>query len=107
MFSVKLRKWYMNKRKNYTAGEKAMVALEAIKEQMTMAEIASKYTVHPTQIKSWKKKALDALMGTFTKRHKREKAEYERMLSELYEQIGRLKVEVEFLKKKHALFTEE
>ena len=94
----------MGKRRSYTASEKAVIALAAIKEQMTMAEIASKYSVHPTQVKAWKKKALAILGDSFTKKEQQEKAENERMLSELYEQIGRLKVENEFLKKKHALF---
>jgi len=94
----------MGKRRSYTASEKAVIALAAIKEQMTMAEIASKYSVHPTQVKAWKKKALEILGDSFTKKEKQAKAENERMLSELYEQIGRLKVENEFLKKKHALF---
>ncbi len=94
----------MSNRRSYTAGEKAVIALAAIKEQMTMAEIASKYSVHPTQVKAWKKQALEVLGDAFTKKKKREKVENDRMLSELYEQIGRLKVENAFLKKKHALF---
>ena len=94
----------MSNRRSYTAGEKAVIALAAIKEQMTMAEIASKYSVHPTQVKAWKKQALEVLGEAFTKKEKWEKVENERMLSELYEQISRLKVENAFLKKKHALF---
>ena len=96
----------MSKRRSYTASEKAVIALAAIKENMTMAEIASKYSVHPTQIKAWRKQALAVLGDAFSKREKRAQAEREAELSELYEQIGRLKVENEFLKKKHALFVE-
>ena len=92
------------KRRSYTASEKAIIALAAIKEEMTMAEIACKYSVHPTQIKAWRKRALEVLGDAFTKKAKRAQAEHDRTLSELYEQIGRLKVENEFLKKKHALF---
>jgi len=94
----------MSKRRSYTASEKAAIALAAIKEEMTMSEIASKYSVHPTQIKAWKKQALEVLGDAFSKKEKRVKAVHEAALAELYEKIGRLEVENDFLKKKRALF---
>jgi transposase-like protein len=90
-------------RKRYSAELKAKVALEAIKCQKTTNEIAAEYGVHPSQISQWKKQALDELPQIFSKQGKdREKAETENetLVSNLYQQIGQLKVEVDYLKKK-------
>ena len=92
------------KRNRYSAKEKARIALEAIQGELTLAQISSKYQVHATQINQWKKLALTHLPEAFSHSSKQVQAEYETELSALYEQIGRLKVENEFLKKKHALF---
>ncbi len=92
------------KRKSYTNAEKAKIALEAIKCDLTLSQIASKYQVHSTQINTWKKRALEQLPEAFSTKAKRIKAEHHVEVSELYEQIGRLKVENEFLKKKSELF---
>mgnify|MGYP000283002746 CR=1 FL=1 len=92
------------KRKRYSPTEKAKIALDAIKEELTMAQIASKYSVHSCQIKTWKKQALSFLPDAFTDKNKQEVTKYEAQLGELYEQIGRLKVENDFLKKKSELF---
>ena len=91
-------------RKKYTASEKAKIALEAIKEELTLAQISSKYSVHPTQIKAWKKQLLSQLPDVFSEKSKQEKMAYNNEVSELYEQIGRLKVENDFLKKKSEVF---
>ena len=69
------------------------------------SEIASKYTVHPTQISAWKKQALAQLPEAFTGKQKQTEKNHATELSELYEQIGRLKVENAFLKKKCDLFS--
>jgi len=90
-------------RKRYSAELKAKVALEAIKCQKTTNEIAAEYGVHPSQISQWKKQVLDELPQIFSKQEKdREKAETENetLVSNLYQQIGQLKVEVDYLKKK-------
>ena len=92
------------KRKRYTPGEKAKIALEAIKAESTMAEIISKYGAHATQISNWKKQALQYLPDAFLNKGKQIKIDYESQLAELYQQIGRLKVENDFLKKKSELF---
>lgn len=92
------------KRKRYTAAEKAKIALEAIKGELTMAQITSKYSVHATQVNVWKKQVTSALPDLFSDKGKQETANYEAQLAELYEQIGRLKMENEFLKKKFEVF---
>ena len=93
------------KRKRYSAPEKAKIALEAIKSELSMAEIVSKYGVHATQVNAWKRKALDHLPEAFSEKEVQVRTDYESKLTELYEQIGRLKVENDFLKKKCDLFS--
>jgi transposase-like protein len=92
------------KRKRYTPAEKAKIALEAIKSENTLAQISSKYGTHPTQINTWKKQAIALLPDVFSDKNKQDITEHEKQLAELYEQIGRLKVENDFLKKKSELF---
>ena len=90
-------------RKRYSADFKAKVALEAIKCQKTTNEIAAEYGVHPSQISQWKKQLLDELPQFFLKQEKdrgKTEAETETLISNLYQQIGQLKVEVDYLKKK-------
>ena len=87
-------------RKSYSGAIKAKVALEAIKGQKTINEIARQYGVHPNQVVQWKKQALEELPQMFSdKRRKREETE-EQLKAELYQQIGQLKVELDWLKKK-------
>jgi transposase-like protein len=85
---------------------KAKVALEAIKEQKTIAELASLYGVHSTQITKWKQKALDILSQGFSEKKVQQEHNDRELIQELYQQIGRLKVEVDFLKKKMGIFGE-
>ena len=92
------------KRKRYSAVEKARIALEAIKGEISMSEIVLKYGVHATQVNTWKKQAIEHLPETFSDKKKQVQVEHSTQLSELYEQIGRLKVENEFLKKKCDVF---
>jgi len=87
-------------RKRYSAELKTRVALEALKGQKTANEIAAEYGVHPTQIAQWKKQALDGLPEVFSSQAgKREKSE-EALIASLYQQIGQLKVQVDWLEKK-------
>jgi transposase len=95
-----------SQRRKFTAAQKSKIALSAIKGELTIAEIASKYSIHPTQINKWKKLALSHIPEAFTGKQKQVDKEHSDELSVLYEQIGRLKVENEFLKKKCDLFTE-
>lgn len=92
------------KRKKYTPAEKARIALEAIKGELTLAQISSKYGAHATQINGWKKQALALLPDLFSDKNKRDTTEQAAQVGELYEKIGRLKVENDFLKKKSELF---
>jgi len=85
---------------------KARVAVEALKEQKTIAELSSIYGIHPTQITKWKRQALDILTTGFGVGHGRREKEDHDLVQELYRQIGRLKVEVDFLKKKMGIFGE-
>jgi transposase len=83
---------------------KAKVAVEALKEQKTIAELSSAYGIHSTQITKWKKQALDILAKGFSAGQKQREKDDKDLIQELYRQIGRLKVEVDFLKKKMGIF---
>ena len=92
------------KRKKYTPSEKAKISLEAIKGELTLAQISSKYGAHATQMNAWKKQAIASLPEAFSEKNRGNISEYETKFSELYPEIGRLKVENDFLKKKSELF---
>ncbi len=92
------------KRKKYTPAEKAKIALEAIKGELTLAQISAKYGAHTTQINAWKKQALALLPDIFSNKSKKQTSDHAAESAELYEQIGRLKVENDFLKKKCEVF---
>ena len=87
-------------RKRYSADLKARVALEAIKGQKTANEIASEYAVHPTQIAQWKKQVLDGLPELFSPGREKQEQSEEALIASLYQQIGQLKVQVDWLEKK-------
>ena len=89
-------------RKRYTAAFKARVALEAAKQTRTLAELSKAFQVHPVQISQWKKQLLDGAESLFSNGRRRERDEGLALQAELYEQIGRLNMEVEWLKKKAA-----
>lgn len=91
-------------RKHFSSEFKVRVALEAIKGQKTANEIASEYGVHPTQIAQGKKQALDELPSIFDRPNGERVKNEEALIASLYQQIGQLKVEVDFLKKKSGLF---
>ncbi len=90
----------MAARKHYDSRLKAQVALEAIKNQRTISEIASDYGVHPNQISKWKKKLLDEVPEIFSSKREKRQQDNEALQDELYKQIGQLKVELDWLKKK-------
>jgi transposase-like protein len=87
-------------RKRYSADKKARIALEAIKGQKTANEIAAEYGVHPTQIAQWKKQALDGLPELFSSGKSKQEHNEETLIASLYQQIGQLKVQVDWLEKK-------
>jgi len=92
------------KRKKYSSQFKFKVALEAVKGQQTLNEIASQHSVHPNQVSSWKKQLLEEGEAVFGQDAVRQLKDQESREAELYEQIGRLKMELEWLKKKAAPF---
>ncbi len=87
-------------RKSYSSDLKARVALEAVRGERTLSELASHYEVHPNQIRNWKQRLLSNVSDIFSDRRKKKKADSESEKSRLYEEIGRLKVELDWLKKK-------
>ena len=87
-------------RKQYDPAFKAKVAIEAIKGQRTLNEIASAYKVHPNQVTQWKKQALQQLSEVFSNSRARKELQDEELRDQLYQEIGRLKMELEWLKKK-------
>ena len=90
----------VGQRKRYSAALKAKVAIEAIKGQKTTNEIAAEYEVHPTQITQWKKQALDGLPDLFSTQESRQAKSEEALIASLYQQIGQLKVQLDWLEKK-------
>jgi transposase-like protein len=92
-------------RKRYDGSFKARVALEAIRGDRTVAEIAAAYGVHPNQISKWKKQALDELPKIFSGRYEKTEAQGKELTDQLYQQIGRLKVELDWLKKKAGIIS--
>jgi putative transposase len=94
------------KRNRPSASFKAKVALAAVKELKTVSELASQYSVHPTQVHQWKRQLIERAEEVFGTAHGRsgKAQETEALQVQLYEQIGRLKMELEWLKKKAAQF---
>jgi transposase len=92
------------KAKQYSAAEKTKIAIEAIKSEMTIAQISSKYGVHSTQINAWKKQGIENLVNGFQSKLKSKDPDNESLIKQLYEQIGQLSVERDWLKKKSTLF---
>lgn len=90
-------------RRQYSAEWKAKIALEAIKGQRTIQEIASHYELHPNLVTHWKKQLLDRAGEIFSSGKMEEGKADEELKAELYQQIGKLQVEVDWLKKKSGL----
>jgi transposase-like protein len=89
-------------KKRHPAAFKAKVALEAAKQTKTAAELAKTFQVHPVQISQWKKQLLDNIESLFRDGRRHEREEEQARQAELFEQIGRLNMEVEWLKKRLA-----
>ena len=92
-------------RKTYTTEFKVKVVLEAFKGQRTINESSSHYGIHANQVNQWKKPAAESLPDVFSSRRARAAADDEALKGQLYQQIGQLKVELDWLKKKAGLFS--
>jgi transposase-like protein len=90
----------MTQRRRHSADFKARMAVEALKGQRTANEIASEYGVHPTQLSEWKKQAVDGLATVFAAQRSKRLQDSETVMARLYQEIGQLKVELDWLKKK-------
>jgi transposase-like protein len=90
-------------RRQFSADWKAKIALEAIKGQRTIQEIASHYEIHPSLVTHWKKQLLEGAAEVFLNGKTAEAGGDEELKAELYQQIGKLQVEVDWLKKKSGL----
>lgn len=89
-------------RKQYTAAFKAKVVRELLKEEKTLAQMATEYEVHPTQLKKWRATVLEGMTSLFERQDNTGelKAAYEQQVTELYAEIGKLTTQVSWLKKK-------
>ena len=88
-------------RRRHSSAFKAQVAVEALKGQQTLNELASAFGVHPVQIAQWKRQLLDASADVFESgASRREEREQQQLVEQLYQEIGQLKVEVDWLRKK-------
>jgi transposase-like protein len=92
------KEWDMSiERRKHSPSFKAKVALEAVKGEETVAQLAARYEVHPGQIQTWKKSLLAGAAGVFNGNHDKRQKSDEALVAKLYQQIGQLKVERDFL----------
>ncbi len=90
-------------RQQHSAGFKAKVALEAVKGGRTLNELAGEFELHPTQVVQWKKRLVEGANELFNGRADRDLAQESALRDRLYQEIGQMKVELDWLKKKHEL----
>lgn len=93
-----------NKRKKYSAEFKAKVAITAVRGDKTIAELASQYELHPTQINTWKRQLLDGASGLFASKSPQTADDHQAQVDALYRQIGQLTVERDFLARQSAQY---
>ncbi len=93
----------MTQKKQYSAEFKAKVALEAVKSQQTINQISSHFGVHPNQVMNWKKQLTQSLPGIFSNGKRQANKADEELQARLYQELGQLEGELDWLKKKAAL----
>lgn len=89
-----------NGKRQHTAEFKSKAVLEMLRGELTVSELAGKYEIHPTQLHKWKKHLLCSMAEIFGQKREKVEKDDEELKAELYRQIGKLKVEVDWLKKK-------
>ncbi len=87
-------------RRKFSSELKARVAVEAIKGIRSVAELAGEHQVHPTQIAQWKRQLLDSAQQVFSDKRVKEEKNQDELLAKLYQQIGQMKMELDWLQKK-------
>jgi len=93
-------------RRQHPPAFKAKVAVEAIKETKTIAELSSQFGVHPTQIKQWRDIMEQNGATLYNDHHQKKEREHEDLVRRLYEQVGKLQIQVDWLKKKMGIIDE-
>jgi transposase len=91
-------------KKSYSASEKATIALEALKGNLTYNEITKKYGVHATQVNRWKNQLKEGILDIFSNGKEKRDLEKDQLIDELYKKVGQLEIERDWLKKKSKLF---
>jgi putative transposase len=91
-------------RKKHSGGFKAKVALEAVKAERTLNELAAHFEIHPSQVVQWKQRLVAGAGDLFSGGVERDAAQDAQLRDRLYQEIGQMKVELDWLKKKHELF---
>ena len=91
-------------RRQHSAAFKARVALETLKGEKTLAQLSTHFGIHTTQINKWKKELMLGIQDIFTHKRQKRDLDQEQLMEQLYKQIGKKEVEIDWLKKKIALF---
>ena len=91
-------------RRKFTGAFKAKVAMEAVKGEKTVSQLSSDFQVHPNQISQWKRLLVEGSPEIFTDKRGKDRKQNQELIQELYRQIGQLKVELDWVKKKSRLF---
>ena len=91
------------KRRNFSPEFRSKVALAALREELTIAELAKKYELHPNQIAQWKKRAIDNMQQLFVRKNQADETQTEFNEEKLHAKIGQQAVEIDFLKKAQGL----
>lgn len=89
----------MVSRRKFTSEFKSKVALEALREECTLSELATRYDIHPNMIRTWKRHALDNMAGLFTGKSEKQPANKDGEIKDLHAKIGQLTIENDFLAK--------
>jgi len=92
------------KRKTFTPAFKTKVAIAAIRGDKTIAELASRFEVHPNQISKWKREAIEQMPEIFAQSRGRKRDDQRELIDRLYQQVGQLQFELDWLKKKSEAF---